>query len=79
MREVERLVEALLTTLFPASGTSAGWKGWQYTSPDAIDVYQVPPWPRAVQVLHSRGFGTVTLHSHRAERYLTCMCRVYER
>ena len=79
LREAERQGEALLTKLFPATASSIGWKGWRYTAPDGIDVYCVRDSPGAVAQLHGRGFVSVTLHGHRAERLLTCTCEVHER
>lgn len=79
LRVAERHVEAMLTRLFPQTATSAGWKGWKYTPPGGIDVYQVTASAGAVQQIYARGFVTVTLHDHRAERFLSCTCRTYER
>jgi hypothetical protein len=70
LRDAERRVEEYLTTLFP------NWRGWVFKPPDGIEVYQVLDTDQAAELLHRQGFRMVTLHSHRAERYLTCGCRV---
>lgn len=44
----------------------------------AINVYQVNGDARAVAALMRAGFATVVLHTHRAERFLTCQCAVHE-
>jgi hypothetical protein len=65
--------------MFPATSKSAGWKGWCFTAPNIIDVCLVKDSPGAAAQLHAVGFGTVPLHQHRAERFLTCACRKRER
>lgn len=73
LRETERHAEVLLSSLFPS------WKGWSFTAPNGIDVYDVVDSTRAAGILHRNGFVTVTLHAHRAERFLSCSCKVHER
>lgn len=72
LRATELKVEALLSRLFPR------WKGWRFTTPDGIDVFEAEDSPDAVRVLHGEGFNTVTLHKHRAEQFLTCVCKPRE-
>lgn len=70
---VKRQLEALLTTLF------SSWQSWDFHPPDGLEVWQAPDSDRAAMVLHARGFVSVTLHGHRAERFLSCDCKVRER
>lgn len=72
LRDVERRVEAFLTQLFPR------WKGWAFTAPATIDVYQVQDSPEAARALHAQGFDAVVLHNHQAARFLSCACRPRE-
>lgn len=82
LRAVEAMVEALLTTMLPATARSRGWAGWQFhQSHDnryAIDVFEVDVNKVAVRALFGAGFTSVTLHPHRAAKLLTCTCRMWE-
>jgi len=70
--ELDNQVERLLTALF------ASWQKWNFVAPDGIEVWQSIDSDRAASVLHRHGFNSVTLHDHRAERFLTCTCRTRE-
>ena len=70
--ELDNKVERLLTALFPS------WQRWSFIAPDGIDVWQAIDSDRAAAVLHQHGFVSVTLHGHRAERFLTCECKPRE-
>lgn len=72
LRTVERRVEDYLTTLFQS------WRGWVFTAPDGIDVYEAQDSARSAALLHRQGFATVTIHGHPASRSLTCTCPVHE-
>lgn len=78
LRAAEARVEQLLTRMFPATPNSVGWKGWRFTAPAGIDVYLVKDSPGAAAQLHAVGFDPVTLHGHRAERFLSCTCHTRE-
>ncbi len=65
-------VESLLSALFPS------WSRWEFVAPDGIEVFQAIDSDRGAEVLHRHGFVSVTLHSHRAERFLSCQCRTRE-
>lgn len=56
--------------LFPAR------RSWLWTPPDIIDVWNATDNPEAVRALLAAGFvGGVTIHNHRAERFLSCVCK----
>jgi hypothetical protein len=58
------------TLLFPVR------RSWLWTPKAAIDVWNVTSAHAAVRALHQAGFVEgVTLHQHRAERYLSCECK----
>ena len=68
LEAVKNELEHLLTALFPS------WQRWNFVKPDGIEVWQANDSARAASVLHARGFVSVTLHGHRAERLLSCTC-----
>jgi len=70
--ELDNQVERLLTGLFPA------WSRWSFIAPDGLEVWQSLDSDRAFEVLRRHGFNSVTLHHHRAERFLTCTCKTHE-
>ena len=72
LRDAERRVERLLTSILTR------WRGWQFTRPDGIDVYQAQDSPVAARRLHLEGFREVRFHDHAASRFLTCTCTTRE-
>lgn len=72
LRDIEARVEAYLTQI------SRTWQGWRFTAPDGIDVWMVQDSPGLAHLLHAQGFLSVTLHNHRAERFLSCTCSTRE-
>ncbi len=57
--------------LFPAR------RSWLWTPPDRIDVWNVTINQTAIRALLHAGFvGGVMLHNHRAERFLSCDCKL---
>lgn len=57
--------------LFPAR------RSWLWTPPDRIDVWNARMSESAVRALYLAGFtGGVMIHNHRAERFLSCDCKL---
>lgn len=73
LRRDEQQIEDLLSLLFPT------WRGWVFTTPDRIDVYQANYRAESVRVLHRNGFVRVMVHAHRAARYVPCECILHTR
>lgn len=74
LREAEQYVEDMLVKIFP------GWqprhpraRGWRFSVPDAIDVYEAVDSPEAANYLHRAGFQRVTAHLH--DHHASCRCR----
>jgi hypothetical protein len=65
LRKIEQGIEDLLVEIFP------GWRphvprlrGWRYSLPDAVDVYDAVDSKAAADTLHRAGFLRVTAHAH---------------
>ena len=51
-------------------------RSWLWTPPAALDVWGANPTEDAVRALLAAGFTDgVTIHNHRAERFLSCTCQ----
>lgn len=81
LREVEQYVEDMLAMAYP------GWRplhprarGWRFSSPDAIDVYETPAYEtpdlvEGARRLHRAGFRRVTAHPHDHREACKCSSR----
>ena len=77
--QAETALVELLERVFP------GWqvlfparRSWMWTPPNSLDVWNANPTEDAVRALMLAGFtGGVTIHSHRAERFLSCVCKAW--
>jgi hypothetical protein len=82
LRAVEGMVEELLTTMFPATETSRGWRGWRFVhgvnNRYGVEVFEVDVNKTAVRALFGAGFTSVCLHPHPAAKLLSCSCRTWD-
>lgn len=73
LRGVQRDVEELVTSLYPEwSPKFPMSRGWQFTEPDMLDIYDAIDTPAATAALHRAGLHHVTTHDHR--RGAPCRC-----